>query len=360
MQKRNSISSHFWSGRLLILFAVMALVLMNPFSCATGALQGLQACSSVVIPSLFPFTVLSLLFEKNGGFRWVGSKTNRFAKFFLGIEGEDFAILLLSLLCGYPVGANIINERYQKQLLTEEKAKLLLRFCINPSPAFFIGVIGNQIYQSQWVGYGLLLANLLACLFLTALFGKLLPKRQSLAKQTTFEQKPLPPFSDTFVSSVAGGAQVILSVSAYVVFFSSLSFLLSSWITNKNVFTYLSPLLEITLGCKPLAQQGVPPYQLSFFLCFGGLSTLFQIKQMTKDLSPTFFFFIRNRLLHGLTATLFSYLLFTQFPPTKATIGNAVSVTFTGIPFLPASLALLFGSILFLIYLQPQKKLPTL
>ena len=101
---------------LYLIFCFCGLILLVAFSdqCVQGVIKGLYISANVIIPSLFPFGVIVLIILRSN------IKT---------ITDTAF-VFLLSIIGGYPVGAQLIEEIYKKfmavrdQIETEFGAKL--------------------------------------------------------------------------------------------------------------------------------------------------------------------------------------------------------------------------------------------
>ena len=170
--KKQVINNTQGIGGCIIFFTAAICILSLPSASSKGAFEGLKICSNIIIPSLFPFTVLSILFQKSGGILWLGKALNKITLLFLGLNGIDFSVILLSLVGGYPIGAKTINELYKTGKISKEKGKNLLRFCVNPSPAFFISALGINILQNKKAGWILLSSNAVACIILNMIFSR--------------------------------------------------------------------------------------------------------------------------------------------------------------------------------------------
>lgn len=357
-----TVKAYMMNSRLaaLALFASAAVAIFNsPSAASRGAYEGLKICSSIVIPALFPFTAAAVFFQKSGALDWLGYKLNKPSQFILGVSGTEFTAIIISLLGGYPVGAKIADCLYSSHSINKKQAMRLLKFCINPSPAFFISVIGTSLLGSKKAGIILLLSNLIACMLLGFIYGKATKRHQSNADNENHSNISASPkqlaLSDALVQSVSEAANIIISICAWVTLFSSVSALIKTLISDTYLNAVISSILEITFGSVEISKIGIMPYMYSLLLSFGGLSTICQIKQASKNINPSFSFIIIHRIIHGAIATVISYLLFYFSPITYEAISNSVEIQFEGFPMFLPSLALLAMAVVFLIYLKPNQ-----
>ena len=335
----------------VLFFAAAVCVLGFSSATSNGAMNGLKISSHVIIPSLFPFTVCSVFFQKSGGLLWISKKLNKVTSRILKISGTEFSVILLSLLGGYPIGAKIADELYLSGEIDKQTAKRLLRFSVNPSPAFFISVIGMNIFKNALAGVILLISNLIACLLLNCLFTS--KKQTSKAGQTlTYKGEN---FSDSFVKSVIAGAEITINICSFVILFSSIAEILKALPFNSKIHSFICPLLEISFGINEISKIGIPTYFYGFLLSFGGISTLCQVKQAAKNVNPSFIYILFHRIIHAFSALIISLILFKLFPLNSDVFSNNVAITFTDYPLFVPSVMLIIFSVLFLFVLSSPK-----
>ena len=99
--------------------AMLVLILDSP-TALSGAKNGIEICLQSVIPSLFPFFVLSILLTS--GLTGQRSPIIRPLSFFTGIPQGSESIFLTGLLGGYPVGAQAVGSAYRMGVLTDTEA----------------------------------------------------------------------------------------------------------------------------------------------------------------------------------------------------------------------------------------------
>ena len=78
-----------------------------------GALQGLLYCGNILIPSLFPFMVLSSFAVKSGLSEFAGRILAPLTKKIFHTDGCAGAIILLGLVGGFPIGAKRVVTLYE-------------------------------------------------------------------------------------------------------------------------------------------------------------------------------------------------------------------------------------------------------
>ncbi len=316
-----------------------ALLLRDPAACKEGAAQGLALCGEVIIPSLFAFTACVLFLFKSGVLSCL-----RFADFLtkriFHLPADLFALVLFSMVGGYPIGAKLLNEATAEKRLSPENAGLLLGCTVNAGPAFILLAVGKGMLGSGKLGRVLLCSHLLAAFLLCLLIGFFLrPQTARPPKQSA----PLSP-ADCFVEAVGGAASALLSICAYVLFFSTLIALIRKPARSIPALQTLSCFLEITCGLR--LTRNLP--FLSFLLGFAGISVWCQVFSIGKQIRIQIGYFAAMRCLHGALSAGITFLLLQLFHIPLAALAAPLSgaVTYDG----PAlSFALLMMVLIFLL-----------
>ena len=148
---------------------------------ATG--DGLKLCGNVILPSLFPFFVLSSLVVELGLSRYLGRLFQPVMAPLFRVNGACASAVALGFVGGYPVGARTAIQLYQSGQCSRTEAERLLAFCNNSGPAFILGVVGTGVFASSRVGVLLYLAHAAAscCVGLLFRFYRSGPERRGTA-----------------------------------------------------------------------------------------------------------------------------------------------------------------------------------
>lgn len=156
---------------VLLLFSVIVLIVF-PEIALSGASEGVELCLKTLIPALFPFMVLSsALLEALGTTHFSILKyICKICKMPPGSEN----VLLVSLLGGYPVGAKLVSESYDRGFISKKCAARLLGFCNNAGPAFIFGVVGRA-FQSFSTVLILWIVHILSAI----ITGAILPQNET-------------------------------------------------------------------------------------------------------------------------------------------------------------------------------------
>ena len=311
------------SAAALFPLALLGLMLWMPEEAAEGARCGLSVCAGVILPSLFPFLVLSSLLSAAGLPDALAKRALPLLTR-LGLPAAGAAPFLLGLCSGYPVGARAVAEAVERGAVTPEEGARLLPWCNNTGPGFIIGVAGSAVFGSVCCGVQLYLAHVLAALTLALLFGRGGKARPNGTAAAYFR-----PESTSFPACVSAAADTALHLCAYVVFFSMLTRLLQcsgafSAITATLAAqlgvelrwgtALLSGLLELGSGIAALRGAPAAPVHLAlaaFLLGFGGLSVHAQTAYAVSGAKIRCARHFAGRIVHGLLSAAY-VLLFTR------------------------------------------------
>lgn len=201
-------------GKIAVTAALCALLemILAPQQMIDSARYALRLCAELIIPSLFPFFVVSGLLNRLGFSARLAGRLSRPAARLYGISGAGATALFMGLIGGYPLGAAYIADMRRQGLISAEEGERLMGFCNNSGPAFLIGSIGAGVFGSARLGLGLYIIHILSAL-ITGLFFRGSGRYKA--------QLPHLPESrgSALIDSVRQAAQSILSVCGFIVCF---------------------------------------------------------------------------------------------------------------------------------------------
>ena len=255
-------------------------------------------CLRTVIPSLFPFFVLSAILNS-----CLLGKTIRFLRplgKLCNIPNGGESLLLLGYITGYPVGAQLICQGYKKKSLSAATAHRLLGFCNNAGPAFIFGML-SPIFTAQYVPWLLWGIHIVSGIIV----GFMIPAEDN-TECVIKESKPIP-----ISNALQNALRSIATVCGWVVLFRILLGYINRWFLwrlSPPAQVIFAGILELANGC--VALNSLPSAGLKFIiasgiLAFGGLCVGMQTRSVTQDLGTGYYF--PGKILQ----TLFSILIST-------------------------------------------------
>lgn len=316
-----------------LLCATLALMFW-PQEAMEAAREGLRLCYNVILPSLFPFFVLSALVVDLGLAGYIGRALDGIMRPLFNVPGACASAFALGFVGGYPVGARTALSLYQKGMCTKIEAERLLAFCNNSGPAFILGVVGAGVFASSKVGLLLYLAHAAAsvCVGFLFRFYKREGKRRERRASPTFEAERI---TVAFTGAIKNSFLSTLNICAFVVFFTvvikllflsgllpGLAGVLGALLSPLGFSTrwaerLLTGLIELTSGVWTLTGDGSTSGKLSmaaFLLGWAGLSVHCQVLSFIGGSGLSVKTYIGGKLLHGGLSALFIGLLLRFFP----------------------------------------------
>ena len=348
----------------LVLLAATLSLMVWPQQSMEAAKDGLQLCYNVIIPSLFPFFVLSALVVELGLAGYVGRALEGLMRPLFNVPGSCASAVVLGFIGGYPVGARTAISLYEKGMCTKTEAERLLAFCNNSGPAFILGVVGAGIFSSSRVGVLLYLAHAAASLCVGVLFRfyKRGERSGEEGGRLNFQTQRL---SAAFIGSVKNSFMSTLNICAFVVFFTivirmllisgilpalagALSALLSPLgLTEAWGERLLTGILEVSSGVWSLTGEGSLTGRLSmaaFMLGWAGISVHCQVLSFLGGSGLAVRTYLVGKMLHGGLSALFVGALARVFP-LEATVSAYLAEQVEGIASLDFATALTVSTV---------------
>ncbi len=318
--KLNLYKRKFHKQKFYTLMAVglTAVILLFPADCLSLALNGLNLWFGKMIPTLFPFMVLSgIMIRMN--------LTGAFVRMLNPVLGRIFKVnpsciygIVIGFLCGFPMGAHVAAQLCEQKQISAGEASFLLAFCNNIGPVYFLSFVLPALFSGN-ISPGIKLCLLMGMYGLPLLYGLFL--------RYTMYRNIIDPDGHEYYSgqrtislakaldeSVFNSLTSIARLGGYMIFFNLLFILpdLTSRIlhlgsqASRTFVGSAGCLLEITGGIGLLGNQAP-----AFVLCvlpFGGLSCIAQTYSMIKNTSLSVTEYVMHKMI--LTAlTVFYYLL---------------------------------------------------
>lgn len=272
-----------------------------------AARNALELWGMELVPSLFPFMIITNLFSV-------------FFNRYFSINNQ-YLIIFLGNICGYPIGAKLTANYYKENRLTLSDANYVLTLCNQSSIGFLEYYVGVYALNKELPRAVLFILFYLST-FITAIFTrKIYPagKPADTYAHTT-KKHPSPEKINWFQTldlSITDSCKTMLSIGGYVLIFSVLIHLFQRIFApvSHRIYLLLS-LLEITNGLSILknhfADQPFYSYFVLLLTGFGGFCTMAQIKGMLVGTSLSVKPYILGKTIYTIIL-LILYLLFKIF-----------------------------------------------
>ncbi|MBE6925341.1 MAG: hypothetical protein E7461_00715 [Ruminococcaceae bacterium] len=254
------------------------LLIVDAKTALNSAADAIGLCTAVVVPSLFPFFVLSVVMNNvlSGAKIPLLRPISSLCRIPQGAE----SILLLGLIGGYPVGAAGIAQAYQSGALSKKDSERMLSFCNNAGPAFIFGLLSPVLGRVE-LCWALWIIHILSAIAVgTAMPGG--------SKETASAHcvKTL-----TVAQAMQMAVRNMATVCGWVIMFRVMLGFISHWflwLASPVLRSIIAGIFELSNGCLSLIQ--IENTSLRFlcasgFLSFGGICVSMQTASVTGGLS---------------------------------------------------------------------------
>lgn len=266
-------------SRIGCALGMLFLILDSP-QAIDSARESVQLCVRTVIPSLFPFFVLSAYLTGAGG----GS------------------IILSGLLGGYPVGAQALARTAAAGGMEGNQANRMLTWCSQAGPSFIFGIAAAQFPNMRY-GWFLWGIQLLSAFSVCVTFSG---NHRIAPNSPPTKANNLSTSMQTAIRSIAG-------VCGWVVIFRIILGFLERWVfffLPDTLKILISGTLELTNGCLMLSL--IEDVGLRFLLClvflnFGGLCVVFQTFSLAAGLD--FRYYLAGKMAQTMFAAAYGCIL---------------------------------------------------
>lgn len=284
-------------------------LIMYPEQTAQGIRNGLVLLAENVIPSLFPFMVLSTYISSSSFVELLAKLFEKPSQKIFKTNGNAIIAVILGLIGGYPIGAKTAYEFYLSKRLTDNEVQRLFYWCVNPSPAFVITAVGTFMLSNYKSGVILYLSTVLSALFIgfgTRFFSN--NETPSYKAPNKISRKNI------FLNSVSVGSDAMLSICGWVLTFSAIAVLADIFAPDEYTALFIKSILEVTTGCKYATTYSLPLPLISAILGFGGFAVIFQIGTYMEKCHISIKTFLCIRVLNSALSAFFCSQIIKLFP----------------------------------------------
>lgn len=287
----NNLYRVFITLAFLILFFLM---LRFPAASVYYAFTGLTLWFQKMIPSLFPFMILSGIMIRMDLTKYFALVLSPLLKPLFKVSGNGAYCIIMGFLCGFPMGAKVIADLYEREKISKSEAAYLLRFCNNIGPIYFTGfvlpVLGLTNYLPYIIGmYGLpLLYGIILCRLPQYNIAQKTKKTMCISdnknRESTFVNHTHTPIGSGYILEHIDGAiqsaiESITKLGGYMILFNLLN-LICSLVLPEKLLPIGNLILEITSGISRIGSSS--PVVVLILLPFGGLSCIAQTYSIIK------------------------------------------------------------------------------
>ena len=314
----------------LLLVTIIIMLLLHPAKYMQSVTAGLKLFFYAVVPSLLPFLFLSKLLTEL-------KVVDKISKFFASTTKKLFNlppisayVFLMSVLCGYPIGAKLIGDLYENKQISTIQAKSMFALCSTSGPIFVIGTVGVSLLNDYKLGLYIFASHIISAL----ICGLIFKSKENLPSNQESTQKQIRLSSDILSKSVQSTISGILTVAVYVsifYMFIDIAYDIKLLGVSQSLFEKClqvfnidpifakglsSGIIEMTRGCSEIALGSSKQLQLIFcasLISFSGISIILQSLTFLSKTKMNAFFVLGTKCVHSIItiiiATGFSFLI---------------------------------------------------
>lgn len=242
---------------LVISFGIACIIFQK--SVQSSIVNAIDRCIYTLIPSLFAMTVFSSVIAKSGVFAKLS--------FLFPTKAEISQAFIFSNIGGYPIGAKMLKDSVDSGKLSRKEASEALCFCYASGPAFSVGIIGEALFSSTYVGFCAFIT-----IFLVNLTLYIIYTIRNRCKGIRHYENINFSTSD-IVDSVADASRAMVKICSMVLLFAAIQGVIDNIITYDKLF-YFTPLFDITNISE---YKTISFKAASVYLSFGGICVIMQL-----------------------------------------------------------------------------------
>lgn len=319
----------------IAILSAAILLLLRAEQAGEAAIRALKLCAFVIIPSLFPYMVISGLIVSLGAAQMLGRPLSPLCRKIFRLPGEASGAILLGALCGFPIGGMSACRLYEAGQLTRTQTERLIAIANNTGPAFLIEVIGAHCWGSRGLGVTIYLAQILSAALVGTVYARLRPDPKPLRAAAS---PPRPVRKKDILTklseSIENSSVSVLIVCGFIVFFAVFLSLLSIFLQSLGaqwLVPFLGAAAEFTSGSAFAAEMGGVggAFLTGFAVGWSGISVFAQCKVFTAPLGirllPAALCKVVQGLLTGTAAAFYTAFFFTP----SVTVSSCIPLTDT-------------------------------
>lgn len=299
---------------------LIIIVLSQPEATFQYAYQGLYQWAAKMVPTLFPFMMISSVMVYTGMDKELGNMLSIILKKIYHFSSYGLYAIFMGFFCGFPMGAKVVSELYENHKINKEEAQTLLAFCNNIGPAYFMGIIIPILHAC---GYENTVPFILGMYGIPAIYGILI-SRMSTKKigktDTNYKNtKEIYPANSTMSLPAAlkqaciDNTQSLIILGGYITFTNAFRIFLDFLPFSIPVKGILSSFLEIIGGVQTIYSTTLLTNQKIFWimtaLCFSGISCLMQTSSFLEKSGLSLMNYLKHKSVITAISVVYYFIL---------------------------------------------------
>ncbi len=293
-------------------------MIIFPKSSMESITFGLNLFINSIFPTLFPFLILTNILISYGGINIFGKLFSKIISKPLKISQNSIFPLIISFVCGYPLGTKYLNDVHEKNLISDKEFQRMINIASNTSPLFLIGCVGASLLGNKTYGYILLIPNYISCILMCFIIPNKNNDCYTLNEKTTTTKNNL---GNVLKLSLENAIKTCMIVGGFIIFFSLIKEILTNNIYTQIIFSK-SPILksifigffEITNGINLLIESKISIHLtlsiISFLCSFSGICIILQCYSFVYN-NKAFNLnkYVTYKIIQGIISFIITYLI---------------------------------------------------
>ena len=274
--------------------------------------HGILLCGKTIIPTLFPCMIACDMLSSGAVMTSGRSTLDKACRFLFGVPFLGMSAFFLGAICGFPIGTKIAADLYRNKKIDQKELACLLSFSNVTGPVFLVAGVGISLFGSLKTGLFFYMIQVISAL-LCGLLAARIPRK---ATDTSYQAPLRTDTQDFHVStSVSKNAVSLLTVCGFVLLFSAICGILSSFIKNEALLTFIYSFLEVGGACAQAASllQAMPRFSIlcaTLAVNFSGMSVHLQAASFLSGIPFSFGRYILIKVMQAAFAILLSVIFF--------------------------------------------------
>ncbi len=295
------------------------------------AKDAMYLCSSMIIPSLFPFFICSGLLIYSGFCQSISRIFAPVMKPLFNVNPNGSSAFVLGIISGYPLGAVTACQLYESHYISKSETERLLAFCNNSGPLFLLSSVGIGLYMGLDIGIILYAAHILGAV-LVGICMRFYSTEQHSAPDYILKTEKIS-FAESFRNSAVNAVNNMLLVCGTIIFFSVASRLFLGLIPYE-LPPFVYGLFEFSSGNVMVAASGIPLelklVTASIITGFAGLSVHMQVLAVCAKHELSMKPYIIGKIMHGIFSGSITAIIlrFTGYAPAFSSSGSPATAAF--------------------------------
>ncbi|HSH36506.1 sporulation integral membrane protein YlbJ [Schnuerera sp.] len=327
---------------IFVIVLILISIIKHPKLSLESAYEGLLTWGNIVVPSLFPFFVVSELLIASGFVNFISRLLEPLMKPLFNVPGAGAFSFSMSVVSGYPVGAKIVSNLRQNNLISQAEAERAICFSSTSGPLFMLGAVSIGMLNNPSAAPLIIYPHYLGAItlaFLLRFYKKTTnnittEKKECKIKKTNHKisilQKNIS-IGSILSDSVKNSINTITLIGGFMIFYSVLTELLFVskffnqfiYFINKIVpleidrelFSgFIAGILEVTTGCKKIATVNTSLIYkitiINFLIGWSGFSIHSQALSFINKTDIQNRVYLFAKFLHGVFSSIYGIILY--------------------------------------------------